>query len=121
LNMPETLVRQAKPGAYCGVKVPFSRGVDRKGCDIIRRRNSRNKLRSDLRNFKEWCGGMQFKWSRILCGSEYSRRARCDSSARRDLCGGRRATGGSTVTAKFFAHYSDMNKSRTFLAKTQIF
>ncbi len=33
----------------------FCWGVDRKGCDVIRRRTSRQKLRSSLRNFKEWC------------------------------------------------------------------
>ncbi len=33
----------------------FSWGVDRKGCDVIKRRTSRGKLRSSLRNFKEWC------------------------------------------------------------------
>jgi len=33
-------------------------------------------------------------------GSEDDRRARCGKTARRDLCGGRRATGGSTVTVR---------------------
>jgi hypothetical protein len=33
----------------------FTWGVDRKGCDVIKRRTSRHKLRSSLRNFKEWC------------------------------------------------------------------
>ena len=33
----------------------FSWGVDRKGCDVIRRRTSRQRLRGSLRNFREWC------------------------------------------------------------------
>lgn len=33
----------------------FYWGVDHKGCDVIKRRTSRQKLRSSLRNFKEWC------------------------------------------------------------------
>ena len=33
----------------------FCWGVDRKGVDVIQRRTSRKKLRSSLRNFKEWC------------------------------------------------------------------
>lgn len=33
----------------------FYWGVDRKGCDVIKRRTSRQKLRNSLRSFKEWC------------------------------------------------------------------
>ena len=49
--------------------------------------------------------------SQPCCGSEYSRRARCGKTARRDLCGGCRVTGSPTALNLFCTPTAEIRSS----------